>query len=176
MSKCKSKKQELTFYHFVHASVCDEPLARKMIRDNPSWLTEANGIGETALTYVVIENHLVAARFLLNAGADVNTRDHSAETPLMHASGLNYQEMVALLLEHGADVNAADQFQETALFKAVQRGSVEICEMLVSAGANMQVVNFIDQCLSDVILPRKYEQVLSMLIRHGYQEPLPPEA
>ena len=33
------------------------------------------------------------------AGADINSRDRSAETPLIQASGLGCRDMVALLLE-----------------------------------------------------------------------------
>ena len=174
MAKHKHQTREPGFYDFVQASVFDETLAQRMVREKPLWLTITNSIEETALAYVVIENYLKAARFLLSAGADINTRNMSAQTPLMHASGLGHQDLVALLLERGAEVNAEDSDQETALFKAVRYGHAEICEALITGGAIMQGRNDINECLSDVVLPRKREQVLSLLVRHGYRELAPP--
>lgn len=145
-----------------------------MLRENPSWLKATNSIGEIALAYVVIENYLDAARFLLDAGADINTRDMSADTPLMRAAQLGYQEMAALLLEREAEVNARNEDQETALFKAVRYGHIEICKMLIAAGADVQIENDMGEYLADVALPRKYEQVQSVLVEHGYREPAPP--
>ena len=170
-TKVEEKAQEPTFSRFVHACVFDQPLARRMLQERSSWLTITNDIGETPLAYIVIENYLDAARFLLNAGADVNTRDKSGETPLIQAAGLGYQEVVALLLEQGAEVNIRNEDEETALSKAVRSGYSEICETLLVAGADIQTQNDMGQYLSDVSLPRKHQQVLNILTQYGYQEP-----
>ena len=141
-----------------------------MLQESRDWLTATNSIGESALAYIVIENYREAAKFLLEHGADVNTRDMSDETPLIQASGLGYVEMVSLLLERGAEVDARDQDQETALFKAVRYGHSEICEALLAAGAEVNVQNDMEQHLTYVVLPRKREQVMSVLAKHGYAE------
>lgn len=174
MAKVKQKVWEPTLREFVHAAVFDQPLARRMAQKNPALLTAVNSIGETALADVVIENYLEAARFLLDAGADINTRDMSGETPLMQAAGLGYRAMVALLLERGADVNARDGSQETSLFKAARHGYAEVSAALLAAGAELNIQNDMQEDISDVVLPRKREQVLNVLIRHRYREPIPP--
>ena len=170
-TKAKPKTLEPNFYQFVYACVFDQPLARRMLQERSSWLTAANSIGETPLAYIVIENYFDAARFLLDAGADVNTRDKAGETPLIQAAGLGYQEIVALLLEHGAEVNTPNEDEETALFKAVRSGHIEICGTLLAAGADIQAQNDLGEHLLDVTLSRKYQQFLSVLIQYGYQEP-----
>ncbi len=38
----------------------------------------------------------------------------------------------------------------------------------------MNIKNDMQESLFDVVLPRKRQQVLSILARHGYQEPVPP--
>ena len=174
MVKAKQKAREPTLRNFVNAAVFDQPLAGRMLQRNPALLTDVNGIGETALADVVIENYLEAARFLLDAGADINTRDMSSETPLIQAAHLGYREMVALLLERGAQVNARDESQETALFQAARYGHAEVCEALLVAGAELNIQNDMEETLLDVILPRKREQVLGVLARHGYRQPVPP--
>jgi len=174
MAKAKQQAREPTLRDFVNAAVFDQPLAGRMLQRNPALLTDVNGIGETALADVVIENYLEAARFLLDAGADINTRDMSSETPLIQAAHLGYREMVALLLERGAQVNARDESQETALFQAARYGHAEVCEALLVAGAELNIQNDMEETLLDVILPRKREQVLGVLARHGYRQPVPP--
>lgn len=173
MAKSKQQAREPTLREFAHAAVFGQPLARRMMQRNPALLTDINSIGETALADVVIENYLEAARFLLDAGADINTRDMSGETPLMQAAGLGYQEMGALLLERSADVNARDEGQETALFKAARYGYAEVCGALLEAGAELNIQNDMQEDLSEVVLPRKREQVLNVLLRHGHRETVP---
>ncbi len=170
MAKAIQKAREPTLREFIHAAVFDQPLARHMALKNPALLTDASGSGETALADVVIENYLEAARFLLDAGADINTRDMSGETPLIQAAGLGYQEMVTLLVGRGAEVNARDEAQETALFKAARYGYAEICELLLKAGAGLTIQNDRQEGLSDIILPRKREQVLRILAQYGYRQ------
>ena len=155
MAKAKQQTQEITLRHFVHAAMFDQPLARRMMKQRPAWLTDVNGIGETVLADVVIENYLEAARFLLDAGADINTRDMSQATPLIQAAGLGYREMIGLLLERGADVKARDEGQETALFEAARHGYAEVCEALLEAGAELDIQNDMEESLSGVILPRR---------------------
>lgn len=174
MAKAKQQAREPALRDFVHGAVFDQPLARRMMQRNPALLTDASGSGETALADVVIENYLEAARFLLDAGADINTRDRSGETPLIQAANMGYRDMVALLLGRGADVNARDEVQETALFKAARYGYAEVCAALLAAGAELNIQNDMQEDISDVVLPRKREQVLNVLIRHRYREPIPP--
>lgn len=141
-----------------------------MLQESRDWLTATNSIGKSALAYVVIENYQEAAKFLLECGADINTRDMSGETPLIQAAGLGYGEMVALLLEKGAEVGAQDESDETALVKAARHGYAEICEALLAAGAGLDVHSFMEERLADVILPRKRAQVMSVLARYGYPD------
>jgi ankyrin repeat protein len=171
MAKAKQKTHEPNFHDFLNACAFNLTLAHSMLRKNSAWLSATNSLDETALAYLVVENYRDAAKFLIEAGADINTRDMSGATPLIQAAGLGYQEMVSLLLERGADANARDDDQETALFKAVRHGYIEICESLLVAGAEGQLQNDMTEHLWDVALPRKREKVLSVLARHGYREP-----
>lgn len=175
MAKARQQAQEPALRDFVHAAVFDQPLARRMAQQRPAWLTDVSSSEETALADVVIENYLEAARFLLDLGADVNTRGLSDETPLMYAAGLGYQEMVSLLLGRGADVNARDETLETALFKAARHGYAEVCGALLEAGAEPDIQNDGEESVLDIVLPRKRGQVLAVLARHEREEPVRPD-
>lgn len=72
---------------------------------------------------------------LLKAGAHVNFKNESSETPLIIAASRGNNDFVALLIENEADVNAVDNSQQSALYYASESGFTEIVEMLIMAGA-----------------------------------------
>ena len=94
--------------------------------------------GEELFTAVSMDDSEMA-RFLVGAGADVNTvrydEDYGQVTPL-HLAVINENfEMVRLLLGAGADVS--DSGGRSPISFAVERGNVEIVRFLVGAGAGV---------------------------------------
>ncbi|KAH9054003.1 ankyrin repeat-containing domain protein [Lactarius deliciosus] len=53
--------------------------------------------------------HLDVARFLADAGADVNSRGNNSSTPLHSTAGKGYLDIVKLLLRRSADFNIRDR-------------------------------------------------------------------
>ena len=69
-------------------------------------------------------NDTEIVEYLINAGADVNVKDESGNTPLMKAADTpdRYKSRVKLmqqLIDHGADVNAKNNANETALIRVL---------------------------------------------------------
>jgi ankyrin repeat protein len=79
------------------------------------------------------------AALLIEAGADVNTRDRLYQQTPLHLS--ENQPIVELLLAAGADVNAQDVNGSTPLQSAVARGLPAIAGLLLSAGADPELRN-----------------------------------
>ena len=77
---------------------------------------------------------------LLAAGADVNGRDGTSWTGLMHAATRGYTLVVELLLRAGADSGIRAVDGATALFMASARGHLEIVTMLLKADADPDVM------------------------------------
>ncbi|MDR1979196.1 MAG: ankyrin repeat domain-containing protein [Synergistaceae bacterium] len=87
---------------------------------------------------------LANTALLLEAGADVNAREGSGQTPLIFAGTLALGifpeaegKLVKMLLDAGADVNARDEFGRTPLMTWVQEGSSEAVKMLLDASADV---------------------------------------
>jgi ankyrin repeat protein len=83
--------------------------------------------GETAL---MLARDEVAARLLLERGADVNARDDRGRTPFLATR-------LRLLLDHGADINACDNDGTTALMRAVTEHDTEGVQWLLAHGVDV---------------------------------------
>jgi ankyrin repeat protein len=81
-----------------------------------------------------------AAKKLINAGADPNSRDGHGRSPLhaaVDAFGSGKLELMRLLLSKGADPNARDDFGSSPLDDAAWIGSVEKSALLLDSGAKI---------------------------------------
>jgi ankyrin repeat protein len=98
---------------------------------------------DTDLIDVVRTGDCAAARQMLVAGANVNTRDGEGATLLMLAAYKGDLEMSSVLIEAGADVNARDERGWGPLAKSVynadlKRGFAKVAQALIDAGANIE--------------------------------------
>lgn len=84
----------------------------------------ANG-GFTPLMFAAREGQLEAARFLVEAGADVDTIAADGKNALGMAIYNGHFELASFLVESGADVNHADAEGFPPLFWAVDRRNME---------------------------------------------------
>jgi ankyrin repeat protein len=120
----------------IDAAELDQDRARQLLAADPELLERRNSLGETAIHHLVIENFVRGVRFLVDAGANLDTRDNFGSTPLAHAVTLGNAPMVRILLDAGADPNTTDSITETPLHIAARRGDAEIFAALVRAGAD----------------------------------------
>ena len=74
--------------------------------------------GVTALSWAALEGKDEIAELLIEAGADVDTKNFDGATPLHAAAFMGQLEVVQLLLENGADVAAKTMNGETPLDSA----------------------------------------------------------
>ncbi|PQV65341.1 Ankyrin repeat [Abditibacterium utsteinense] len=110
-----SLQSDPRFYLLRDAMFGDWNTAEVLIAQDPTIIEARSSTGETALHYVAIEDHLEGVKWLLERGANVNTRDNFQSTPLIGAAQLGHEQMCRLLLDHGADLFAMDNIERTAL-------------------------------------------------------------
>ena len=90
-------------------------------------VNEFDDLSRTPLHYAVDGQHYLAARWLLDNGADVNINDEKmiGETALCFAAQGNYPEMAELLLQRGGNPDIAGWMQQTARDRAQRRKDEE---------------------------------------------------
>lgn len=93
-----------------------------MLKKDPSLLGAKDGLGETALHYLTVENDLEKVEWLFAKGADLNTQNDFGDTPLMDAASLGYVQMTSFLLANGADIRVRNRNDETAVSKIAANG------------------------------------------------------
>ena len=85
----------------------------------------------SALHYAVLHNHADVVGVLIDAGADIETRDKDFRTPLMFSCCTGELTIVKMLVEAGARVRAADKKGQTCLTYATGCGHTETVRYLV---------------------------------------------
>ena len=93
--------------------------------------------GITDLHGVSMLNLPALTIYLLNHGADVNTRDNDGLTPLHYAASGNAPDTASVLLSHGADVHAKVKDGRTPLHAAAFNNASETAEVLLTHGADV---------------------------------------
>ncbi|HQN72967.1 MAG TPA: ankyrin repeat domain-containing protein [bacterium] len=87
------------------------------------------------------EKRLVAAKLLLEKGADQTLKDEHGWTALSWASWTGLPTLVSLFIENGADLNIADVKGQTPLMIASLRGNDEVVRILLENGADRELKN-----------------------------------
>jgi len=83
--------------------------------------------------------YLDIVKILIEAGADVNTKNFFGYTPLLWASIYNHKEVVNLLIEAGADINAKNNYGYTALIYASGNNNKDIIDLLKDMGLRNKI-------------------------------------
>lgn len=97
-----------------------------------------NTSAQTLLHYVIELKHTEIAKYLIDRGINVDTRDiSSGKSPLHFAMHIKNMEVVKYLIEHNADIDIQDSYGLTPLHLAVDLGDKKMIEQLVEKGANI---------------------------------------
>ena len=91
----------------------------------------------TALQFAIDGGHILVVRFLLEHGADVDSRDSENVTPLHLASTLGHLDIVKLLFGYGAGINSRGNDGWTPLHCASHMGRLEVSQALFERGADI---------------------------------------
>ena len=127
---------------------------------------------DTALHCAVKEGYPDVVQVLIDAGADINTRNNNGGSPLQSASCSGALEVVKMLVRAGAGVNATDYCVRTCLILATSNGHTETVRYLV--GLPEVDVNHCDKynCTAlDYAMHRGFSDVDDVLSAAGCRRP-----
>ncbi len=118
---------------------------QRMVAETPSLLTEhfslgyyvKPGEGATLLGIALERGYEELARWLLDAGASVDSSELDGGTPLHMAARGGRTQLVKFLLDRELEVNAFDEYQQTPLHVAAHKGWDDVVAALLDAGADV---------------------------------------
>ncbi len=136
----------------------------------------------TALMFAVAEDHLEAAQFLIDNGAQTSAKSANDFTPLLFAAQQGNLEIGKLLLDNGADVNesAADGIsgntnarwnlipdtEASALLVAIDSDHEEMALMFLDSGANPDL-NGAGRTALHSAVQHQMHALVKALLEHG---------
>lgn len=95
--------------------------------------------GKLALFLAVERNHLQVVRFLISAGVDIDSVDHSGQTSLHRATRRQSIPMMRLLLDMGATVDSKNDNGHTPWSANASMQNEGVMTLLLRAGANPNI-------------------------------------
>jgi ankyrin repeat protein len=113
------------------------PVTGKLNELTKSRLNAPEDIPQLSISEAVRTNDISQLKALLDAGADVSSKDKLGETPLHVAAIRGYTQAAELLIMRGADIEAGDVRGLRPVHAAAWRGNDETLELLISKGADI---------------------------------------
>lgn len=117
----------------IDLAVTDQKKADRLLQRTPDLLRRRNRLKETALHFLAIENYPAGVEYLCGKGAEIDPRDSSGGTPLLHAATLGNERIVEILLNHKADPGVADESGDSVLDCARRSGNARVVSMIAEA-------------------------------------------
>lgn len=148
----------------------------------PSPWGEAWYLRNTPLHQALWLENLDAARFLLDAGADINMRNALGRTPVHEAVVFESRETLDFLIQHGADLDALT-FDTDAIYHAegevrgprgllpthfaLLGGNIELMQQLINGGARATSVSLDGWSLLDLAVLCEDRRAVTLLVSQG---------
>lgn len=108
--KSEMSDTDPAWYEFRNAIYAQQiPIAEEMLRVRPALLHLVNGLGETVLHFLAVENDATGVSWLHARGADLNTKNTFGTPVLFEVASLGYKDLFKWFLEKGANARATDR-------------------------------------------------------------------
>jgi ankyrin repeat protein len=95
---------------------------------------------------------------IIEAGADINSKDHYGSTALHGAVKKKRLENVKILLKRGADINAVDNEGETVLHKIADFDRIEYFKLFIENKIDVKIKNKKGQTALDILKKSKFSE------------------
>ena len=134
--RCHMNTTDAVWYEFRNAVYAhDFALAEQLLRDQPSLLHLTNGLGETVLHFLAVENDQEGVSWLHAKGADLDTKNSFGTPALFEVASLEYKELFKWFVARGANVRATDAEDQDLVLHLLEYEHNEMAEWVRQNGA-----------------------------------------
>jgi ankyrin repeat protein len=137
MSSVGSSVPDQRHLSLIQASAGGNEQKVRQILEDSVWHSQMDRDAlRQSLQRVAARGNFALAKFLVEKGADVNTRRENEISALFKACEGGHEKVAQLLLDHGATTEARDRDGRTALYKPAMRGHLSIVRLLLEKKAD----------------------------------------
>ena len=114
----------------------DFTTAIALIQNDPELINKSNGIGETVLHFLAVENDAMGVAWLHDQAADINCENDFGIPAWFEVAQLGYQELLMWFVQAGVNLNATDRDGQGILTFLAAIGEPEMVEFVVTSVAH----------------------------------------
>ena len=114
----------------------DFTTAIALIQNDPELINKSNGIGETVLHFLAVENDAMGVAWLHDQRADINCENDFGIPAWFEVAQLGYQELLMWFVQAGVNLNATDRDGQGILTFLAAIGEPEMVEFVVTSVAH----------------------------------------
>jgi hypothetical protein len=130
----------------------------------PEFLEKLNVLANEVLLCAANTGHEAVVQLLLEAKADIESKDRFRQTPLSLSAVNGHEAIVKLLLKAKADKESEDRDGQTPLSLAAENGHEAIVKLLLEAKANMESEDEDGRTPLSLAADNGHEAVVKLLI------------
>ena len=125
------------WYSLRNALFADEfGVAGELLRANPALLEERNGLGETVLHFLAVEDCLAGVAWLHASGASLDTRNDFGRPVVFEVAELGYRGLLEWFAANGCDLHQRDGYDCSLVDYLIQGGEPEMAALAQRLSGN----------------------------------------
>jgi ankyrin repeat protein len=117
----------------------------------------------TSLNHAASYGRVQIGQYLLDRGANINTRNDLRNTPLINAVSYGHIEFARMLLERGAVIDAQGYYRKTALHCAINGRFTQAVQLLLEHGADVNVRHYKGNTASELASLRGHQEIVELI-------------
>jgi hypothetical protein len=153
-----------TSLFLLKLNALDSPVCRFFNWTLREFLGKLNVLASEVLKCAANTGHEAVIKLLLEAKADIESKDLSGQTSLSRAAENGHEAVVKLLLEAKADIKSKDSRGRTPLSLAAENGHEAVVKLLLEAKADIESKDLSGQTPLSWAAENRHEAVVKLLL------------